>query len=267
MPANGLTSRMIAPLADRGNPLQRLLPCEGVCKLVLEVLMTATLRIGLLSLAVAAGCTRKEAPATSVDDGRSSAPAATDSREQQAVAEPVFEPADDEPEKSKADGSRKPDVEYVPTPQPIVEKMLEVAKIKKTDLLYDLGCGDGRIVVTAAKKYGVKAIGYDIDPKRVAEARDNVKQNGVEELVTIEQKDIFTLDLSPATVVTLYLLPELNVKLIPQLEKLAPGSRIVSHDFDMEGVQPDEKIKLQPAGIPEHHEVYLFTVPLKKVKK
>ena len=128
--------------------------------------------------------------------------------------------------------------------------MLELAKLKKTDLLIDLGCGDGRIVVTAAKKYGVKAIGYDIDPKRVAEARENAKKSGVEDRVTIELKDIFTVDLAPANVVTLYLLPELNVKLIPQLDKLGPGSRIVSHDFDMEGVEPDKKLKLQARGSP-----------------
>src|SRR5687767_5306724 len=136
---------------------------------------------------------------------------------------------------------RTPDIEYVPTPQNVVDKMLEVAKIQKDDVLYDLGCGDGRIVVTAAKKFGIKTVGYDIDPQRVKEARANVKKNGVENLVAIEQKDIFTLDLTPATVVTLYLLPELNVKLIPQLEKLRPGARIISHDFDMAGVEPENK--------------------------
>lgn len=160
--------------------------------------------------------------------------------------------------------TRTPDVIYVPTPQPVVDKMLEVAKVTKNDIVYDLGCGDGRIVVTAAKKYGTKAFGFDIDPDRVAEARANVRKNGVEELVTIEQKDIFTLDLSPASVVTLYLLPELNVRLIPQLDKLKRGSRVVSHDFDMVGVTPVKQLSVKPEAEARAHEVYLWTIPLKK---
>jgi SAM-dependent methyltransferase len=167
---------------------------------------------------------------------------------------------------------RVPDIEYVPTPQNIVDKMLDVAKLKKTDVLYDLGCGDGRIVVTAAKKYGVKAIGFDIDPQRVRESRDNVAKNDVGHLVTIELKDVFKVDLSPATVVTLYLLPELNVKLIPQLEKLNPGARIVSHDFDMEGVDPLKKwTVMAPHHRPPHddreHFVFLWKAPIKVKKK
>jgi predicted RNA methylase len=158
---------------------------------------------------------------------------------------------------------RKPDVIYVPTPQEVVEKMLQMVDVKKTDIVYDLGCGDGRIVVTAAKKYGCKAWGFDIDPVRVKESLENVKENKVEDLVTIEQKDIFTLDLSKANVITLYLLPSLNVKLIPQLEKLKPGSRIVSHDFDMKGVKPDKVVECEvPEG--RTHKVYLWTTPLKK---
>jgi len=105
---------------------------------------------------------------------------------------------------------REPDVIYVPTPQAVVEKMLEMAEVKKGDVVYDLGCGDGRIVVTAAKKYGVRAYGFDIDPERVKESLANVKANNVEHLVTIRQADIFTLDLRPANVVTLYLLPSLH---------------------------------------------------------
>lgn len=163
---------------------------------------------------------------------------------------------------------RVPDIEYVPTPQNVVDKLLDAAKIGKDDVLYDLGCGDGRIVVNAAKKYGIKAVGFDIDPKRVAESRANVKSAKVEHLVTIEHKDIFTVDLSKASVVTLYLLPELNVRLIPQLEKLKPGSRIVSHDFDMEGVEPEKTWTVIARDHREpknrEHYVYLWKTPLKK---
>jgi SAM-dependent methyltransferase len=170
--------------------------------------------------------------------------------------------------KPKRAPARTPDVVYVPTPGVVVDKMLEWAKPKKTELLYDLGCGDGRIVVAAAKKFGMKAVGYDIDPQRVEEALENVRKNGVEDLVTIEEKDIFTLDLSPADVVTLYLLPELNVRLVPQLEKLKRGARVVTHDYDIAGYRHDKHVTLGP--LPEdneNHEVYLFTMPLKKAAK
>ena len=124
-----------------------------------------------------------------------------------------------------------------------------------------------RIVVTAAKKIGCRAVGYDISPKRVKESLENVKKNNIGDLVRIEQRDIFTLDLSKANVVTLYLLPSLNVKLIPQLEKLKPGSRIVSHDFDMKGVKPDKTVII-PDEDDDYgdHTIYLWTTPLKKEK-
>lgn len=133
---------------------------------------------------------------------------------------------------------KNPDVIFVPTPMDAVEKMIEMAQIKKGDVLYDLGCGDGRIVVTAAKKYGIKAVGIDIDPQRVKESLENVKTNGVEKLVKIKQGDIFEEDISEATVVTLYLLPDLNVKLMPKLAKLKAGTRIISYQFDMRGANP-----------------------------
>lgn len=162
---------------------------------------------------------------------------------------------------------RTPDVVYVPTPHDVVAKMLELAQVSKTDIVYDLGCGDGRIVVSAAKQFGCRGVGFDINPVRVAESVENVRKNRVASLVQIKEADIFAQDLRPASVVTLYLLPQLNVRLIPQLEKLKPGSRIVSHDFDMEGVKPDRVVTVnsQEDGV-EHH-IYLWTVPLKKEPK
>jgi SAM-dependent methyltransferase len=159
---------------------------------------------------------------------------------------------------------KTPDVIYVPTPQEVVDKMLDLAEVKKTDVVYDLGCGDGRIVVTAAKKFGAKGFGYDIDPERVKESKANVKAGKVEDLVTIEEKDIFTLDLSGANVVTLYLLPSLNVKLVPQLKKLKDGSRIVSHNFDMKGYKPKQTVNVDVGG--RSHTVYLWVTPLEEEK-
>jgi SAM-dependent methyltransferase len=178
------------------------------------------------------------------------------------------------------------DIIYVPTPQKVVDKMLEVAKVTKNDVVYDLGCGDGRIVVSAAKKLGARGLGFDLDPQRVKEANENVKGANVGSLVSIKQENVFNVDLTPATVVTLYLLPEINVKLIPQLDKMRPGSRIVSHDFDMVGAVPDghwtvsapEFVNAEGysawkgANVPEDkknykerkHEIYLWTIPLKK---
>lgn len=231
--------------------------------------MAATVRPVSLSLALAlAGCT----PASS---STSTAAATASASTTPAASSPA--PTPPPHAAAKADTSdagepaeeKVPDIEYVPTPPNVVEKMLEVAKIKKGDVLYDLGCGDGRILVAAAKRFGVKAVGFDVDPARVAESRENVKKAKVEHLVTIEQRDIFEVDLSPATVVTLYLLPELNVRLVPQLERLKPGARIVSHDFDMKGVEPE---KWWTVMAPDHrdahkkreHYVYLWKTPLKK---
>jgi tRNA G37 N-methylase Trm5 len=161
---------------------------------------------------------------------------------------------------------RRPDVIYVPTPQVVVDKMLELAQVRKGDIVYDLGCGDARIPITAAKKYGVKAFGFDIDPVRIAESLENVKKNDIADKVTIKQQDIFELDLSKADVITLYLLPQLNVKLIPQLEKLKPGCRIVSHDFNMEGVKPQKELTITPEGGREHR-VFLWVTPLERDRK
>lgn len=137
----------------------------------------------------------------------------------------------------------KLDVPYVPTPQPVVDRMLELAKVGKRDIVYDLGCGDGRIVITAAKDRGARGTGIDIDPARIAEARQNATAAGVEDRVEFMVGDLFKTDFSQATVVTLYLLPEINRQLRPQLWKqLKVGARVVSHDFDMGDEWPPEKM-------------------------
>ncbi|HWA39265.1 MAG TPA: class I SAM-dependent methyltransferase [Burkholderiales bacterium] len=159
----------------------------------------------------------------------------------------------------KEGGGRGPDVIYVPTPQEVVDRMLEVADVKKGDVLYDLGSGDGRIPVTAAKKFGIRAVGIDIDPDRIKEANANAQKNGVEHLVKFRNEDLFRANFREATVVTLYLLPELNVKLRPKLwRELKPGTRIVSHQFDMGDWKPEKTIDLNGRTI------YFWTVPAPK---
>ena len=128
---------------------------------------------------------------------------------------------------------------YVPTPEDVVDRMLQLARVTKDDVVYDLGCGDGRIVVAAAKKYGARGMGVDIDPQRVAESEANAKKAGVEHLVSFKLEDAMKVDVSPASVVTLYLLSASNLKLRPILTKqLKPGSRIVSHAFSMGDWEP-----------------------------
>jgi SAM-dependent methyltransferase len=152
--------------------------------------------------------------------------------------------------------TRRPDVIYVPTPQNVVDAMLELAGVKPGDVVYDLGCGDGRLVVSAAR-LGARGVGVDIDLPRVNEARANVKRHGVEDRVRIVHADLFLTDIREATVVTLFLLPELNVRLRPKLWKeLKPGTRVVSHLFDMGDWKPDRKITIN-----ENNDVYLWTIP------
>src|SRR4051794_5150465 len=137
---------------------------------------------------------------------------------------------------------RAPDVPYVPTPDEVVQTMLKLADVKKSDVVYDLGCGDGRIVITAAKVYGAHGVGVDINPDRVREARLNAKQAGVEDLVKFVEGDLFEADIKNASIVTLYLLPSINLKLRPKLWKdLKPGTRVVSHAFDMGDWQPEKR--------------------------
>ncbi|MFN6519132.1 MAG: SAM-dependent methyltransferase [Nostoc sp. CreGUA01] len=151
---------------------------------------------------------------------------------------------------------RPGDVPYVPTPEPVVDAMLKVAKVGKNDVLYDLGSGDGRIVNTAAQRYGTRGVGIDIDPQRIQEANDNAKKAGVTDRVKFVQQDLFNTDFSEATVVTLYLLPEINAKLRPiLLKQLKPGTRIVSHAFDMGDWKPDQTLNV------EGKSVYYWVVP------
>jgi len=247
-----------------------------------EIRMKKVIGLLLVFAVFWAGCKGREANPTPVElprDGRQSGTAVEapvcDVNYQQQVSQQVEvtresvaeAPVLDVNSQEVSEELHEPDVVFVPTPQDVVDKMLELVKVTKDDLVYDLGCGDGRIVVAAAKSYGCKAVGYDIDPERVKESLENVEKNHVEHLVTIEQKDIFTLDLSEANVITLYLLPELNVRLIPQLEKLKPGSRIVSHDFRMRGVKPDKVITVTSVEDNREHKVYLWTAPLKKREK
>lgn len=130
--------------------------------------------------------------------------------------------------------ARQLDVPYVPTPMPVVDAMLDLAKVTKSDVVYDLGCGDGRIVVRAATRFGCRGVGVDLNPERVKEAKANASRANVTELTRFEVGDVFEFDFSPASVVTMYLLPSVNLKLRPRLLKeLKPGTRLVSHDFHM----------------------------------
>jgi cyclopropane fatty-acyl-phospholipid synthase-like methyltransferase len=162
---------------------------------------------------------------------------------------------------------RKPNVIFVPTPQDVVEKMLEQAKVTRSDTVVDLGCGDGRIVVTAARKYGCKAIGYDLDPECVKLSRAAVEKAGVGKLVTIEEADLLEVDFSGASVVTLYLGEGLNTKLLPKLEKLKAGSRVVSHVFAIPGVREDKKVLMKSSEDDVERPLYLYSIPFEKEKQ
>lgn len=148
------------------------------------------------------------------------------------------------------------DVPYVPTPQTVVEEMLRIAQVNDKDVLYDLGSGDGRIVITAAQKYGISGVGVDIDPQRIEEAKANAQKAGVSDRVEFRQEDLFKTDFSKATVVTLYLLPKINRQLRPRLLKeLKPGTRIVSHQFDMGDWKPEKVVQV------DGRTIYYWVVP------
>jgi SAM-dependent methyltransferase len=163
-----------------------------------------------------------------------------------------------------AEWMRTPDVVYVGTPYDIVSRMLQMGQVKKDDLVVDLGCGDARMLVLAAQKYGSRGIGYDIDPVMVQASNENIKRNNVGDLVTVIQADIFKVDISDVDVLPIYLLPEMNLRLLPQFETLKPGSRLVMHNYDLTGFVPDKIEEVVSNEDNSNHLLYLYTTPLKR---
>ncbi|NLS93315.1 MAG: methyltransferase domain-containing protein [Planctomycetaceae bacterium] len=162
-----------------------------------------------------------------------------------------------------AEPDKTPDCVYVGTPYDVIDKMLDVADIKQDNVVYDLGCGDGRIIVAAAKRFGCHGVGYDIDPQRIRESLENVRKERVEKLVEIKQEDIFTVDLSRANVLMLYLLPEMNARLIPQFKQLKPGSQIVTHNYTIEGIAYEKSFSVKSLEDGDKHTLFLYVAPLK----
>lgn len=151
---------------------------------------------------------------------------------------------------------------FIKTPNVVVDKMVELAEIKETDVVYDLGCGDGRLVITAALKSGCGGIGFDIDPERVTEATENAKLHEVEDRVQIVEQDVFTVDMSKADVALMYVLPWMMNKLLPQFQEMKDGCRIVAHDFWIDGVEPETVIEFHTAQGEREATVYLYRTPL-----
>jgi predicted O-methyltransferase YrrM len=159
----------------------------------------------------------------------------------------------------KKSRKRKPDVIYYPTPPETVAEMLRLANIKKGDVLYDLGSGDGRIPIAAARQFEIRAVGIEIDPKLITEAESNAREAGVADLVRFRNEDMFRIDVSEADIVTLYLSEKLNVLMLPKLlRELRPGSRIVSHDFRMGDWEPEQTVRVPWGKL--YRTVYLWTV-------
>jgi precorrin-6B methylase 2 len=182
-------------------------------------------------------------PGLAFGQSSSMSPLSEPAQSKQMITVPAFE-------------SRTPDVPYVPTPEEVVSTMLEVAGVNKDDIVYDLGCGDGRIVITAAEKKGARGVGIDINPQRIRESNKNAQRANVADRVQFIQQDLFTTDLSEATVVTLYLLSTVNLKLRPKLfRELKPGTRIVSHAFDMKDWQVDQFERVS------HSKIYYWVMP------
>jgi len=148
------------------------------------------------------------------------------------------------------------DVPFVPTPEEVVAEMIKLAKVTKNDVIYDLGSGDGRIVIAAVKQTGARGVGVDIDPRRIEEANENAIKAGVADRVKFVQQDLFKADIKPATVVTLYLLPDINLRLLPKLlSELRPGARIISHNFHMGDWKPQQTVQVGS------HTVFYWEVP------
>ncbi len=159
-------------------------------------------------------------------------------------------------------------INFVPTPESVAEEMLVLARVMPHETVYDLGSGDGRILIAAAKKYGATAVGYEIDHKLVEESRKRIKVLGLARKVEVRESNLFQADLSKADVVTLYLSPTMNAKLLPQFDRMKPGSRIVSHDFDIPGIKPQTVVKVTPGGAYKRERtIYLWTTPLERVKQ
>ena len=155
---------------------------------------------------------------------------------------------------------RAPDVRYEPTAMDVVQAMLRLAKVNAGDAVYDLGCGDGRIVITAARELGARGVCVDIDPQRIAESRENAREAGVTDRIRFRNEDLFTTDIGDATVVMLFLFPDLNLKVRPKLlRELKPGTRIVSHWHDMGDWTPQETVRVRSAG--RERPIYLWIVP------
>ena len=193
-------------------------------------LLSGTIALGLVMSASATCAQSTSSPPSATSKAPRTPPAA------QAPASPAPAGA-----QAPATTLRDPDVIYVPTPPEVVEAMLKMANVSANDVVYDLGSGDGRIPIAAAQKYGARGVGIDINPQRIKEANENLAKSNVGDKVRFMNADLFETDLSPATVITLYLLPSLNQKLIPKLKQLKPGTRIVSHSFDMGTEWPPEK--------------------------
>jgi precorrin-6B methylase 2 len=154
---------------------------------------------------------------------------------------------------------REPDIHYQPSSPAIVEAMLKLAKVRPEDVVYDLGCGDGRIVIEAVKRYGARGVGIDIDPQRIKESRENAAAAGVTDRATFRNEDLFESDIRDATVVTLFLWGSVNIKLRPRLlNELKPGTRVVSHYWDMDEWKFEKRIEV------EGHQIYLWTIPERK---
>jgi Methyltransferase domain len=208
------------------------------------VFRSSVITFGLVGLALVSGCSQM--PSANAGSPTSS-------------VSPVSPPEGASPLESPPSIAEAParqlDVPYVPTPPEVVAAMLQVANVGKSDILYDLGSGDGRIPIAAAKQFGTRGLGVDLDPERVQEATAKAKQEKVDTLVTFKQQDLFQTDLSQATVITLYLLPEVNLKLRSKLLGLKPGTRIVSHAFDMGDWKPEKVLQVNGRT------VYYWVVP------